>query len=154
MYQQLLEFYIRKAYEMEGISLLSAQSKKPAGADSGVALQTLEDVESERFQYLLDNYINFYTNIVKTAIEVFPADDDILPQRYNRSGIKWKEIKKQKELINFQFSNASSLSKDPATKLAQLKSLADMGLIDQFAVAKYLELPDIEAAFDRVTDIS
>lgn len=48
-YRQHQETLIDRCYEMHGISQLSATSRKPAGLDSAIALDTYSDIESERF---------------------------------------------------------------------------------------------------------
>lgn len=50
-----LQWLVRSFYEEHGISTLSAKSQKPAGLDSGIALETYLDVESERFTDLIKN---------------------------------------------------------------------------------------------------
>ena len=49
---QHLDRLVNQAYEMTGISQLSAQSKKPTGLDSGRALREFSDIESERLARL------------------------------------------------------------------------------------------------------
>lgn len=50
-----LQYLVKSFYEMIGVSQLSASSQKPAGLDSGVALATYLDIESERFTDFLKN---------------------------------------------------------------------------------------------------
>lgn len=150
-YYSALEFFIKQSYESEGISMLSAQSKKPSGVNSGVALDTLQDVESERFQAVLDQLIDFQKSIVDIMIEVFPANDDILPKEKNRSNTKWKEIKKAREGYSLQSSLASVLSKDPKVKMEQIEKLQQQGIINPYMAASLLEIPDINKAYSTAT---
>lgn len=150
-YIQLLEFYEQRAYNMEGVSMLSAQSKKPSGLNSGVALQTLEDVESERHNLILQNYIKFLMDLAKTIIEVFPENDEVLPKSFTRASTKWKDIKKARDTYTIQFSAASSLSKDPKTKMEQIEKLLSMQLINPNIAAQLLEFPDLEDAYSIMT---
>ncbi len=52
---QHLQYLVRTLYEITGISQLSAQSQKPSGLDSAVALRTYLNVETERFNNFLRN---------------------------------------------------------------------------------------------------
>jgi hypothetical protein len=142
----LLNFYMEKAFNIVGISQLSAQSKKPADVESGIALQTLEDIESDRWNVLLHNYIHFIMEIAKRCVDVFPPDADILPEEPGRSDVKWSDVKKARRLFQIQFSAASSLSRDPSTKLAQIKELGNMGFIDKEIAASFLDMPDLQKA--------
>lgn len=135
------------AYELVGISELSAMSKKPSGIDSGVALQTLENVESDRFQTQLNQVLHLYTEIAKLMIEIFPKNEDILPQLKDRTTIKWSDILKIKNKMVIQFSAADSLSKDPSTKLQQLQMLAQSGILPANRIASLMNMPDLELGY-------
>jgi len=151
MYSQMLDSYIAKAYELAGISQLSAQSKKPAGVTSGVAFQTLEDVESERFNLIVQDYIHQFVELAELCVEVFPPDADVLPDTMDRAKIKWRDIKKQRDLFRVQFSAGSALSKDPATKIQQIQQLQSLGINLQPILPQLLELPDLETAYSATT---
>ena len=146
-YMELINNLKETAYEMVGISQLSAQSKKPSGLNSGVALQTMEDVESERFEEQLNQVIRCYVEIAKTCLRVFPKDETILPDTPNRLDVKWRDIVDEEKKMQIQFSAADSLSKDPSTKLQQLQQLAQVGVIPQERIAQFMELPDLEGGY-------
>ena len=146
-YISMLDYYENKAYNMEGISQLSAQSKKPSGLNSGVALDTLEDVESERHEVNVQDVIQTYMDIAEIMIDVFPPEENILPGNVKRPNIKWKEIQEQRDQFCVQFSASSSLSKDPKTKMEQIEKLIAMKVIDQSLVSMLLEMPDLEDAY-------
>lgn len=146
-YIELINNLKETAYEMVGISQLSAQSKKPSGLNSGIALQTVEDVESERFEEQLNQVIRCYVEIAKTCLRVFPKDETILPDTPNRLDVKWRDIVEEEKKMQIQFSAADSLSKDPSTKLQQLQQLAQVGVIPQERIAQFMELPDLEGGY-------
>lgn len=146
-YIELINNLKETAYEMVGISQLSAQSKKPTGLDSGVALQTMENVESERFEEQLNQVIRCYVEIAKTCLRVFPKDETILPDTPNRLDVRWKDIVDEEKKMQIQFSAADSLSKDPSTKLQQLQQLAQVGVIPRERIAQFMELPDLEGGY-------
>ena len=146
-YMALLNELIAKAYELVGISALSAQSKKPTGLNSGIALSTMEDVESERFETQLNQVIKSYVDIAKTCLEVFPQDEDILPEVTTRMTIKWGDIVEESKKMQIQFSSADSLSKDPSQKLQQLIALAQAGVIPQSRISQFMEIPDLQGGY-------
>lgn len=151
MWLNLIEHYIKQAYDITGISQLSAMSKKPAGADSGIALQTLEDVESDRLEIAVTNYINSYTELAKVIIEVLPEKENILPESLNNSSLTWKDVKEQTDLFKIQYSTATALSKNPAEKIKQVMQMSQIGMIDQSQIAQYLDMPDLRKAFDKAS---
>lgn len=146
-YLALLDDLINKAYEMVGISQLSAQSQKPTGLNSGVALSTMENVESDRFETQLNQIIRAYVDIAKICIKTFNQDADVLPEVANRVSIKWKDIVKESDNMSIQYSGADSLSKDPSTKLQQLQQLAMAGVIPGARIPQLMQIPDLEMGY-------
>lgn len=144
---EALRQFKEDAYELVGISQLSATSQKPKGLDSGVALATMEDIESDRFETQLNSVIRAYTDIAKKCMDLFPEDDDILPPNRNRNAIKWGDIVKAKDTLVVQFSAAESLSKDPSTKLQQLLAFNAAGLIPKSRIAQLMEIPDLQQGY-------
>jgi hypothetical protein len=151
-YQQYLQFLINTAYEMTGISVLSAQSINPLGANaSGAALQSMENIESGRFETQLNQAIRAYVDLAKLLIAMLPEDADILPAEANRSGYTWKDVKEQANLINIQYSAQTMLSKDPSKRLEQIMQLSQVGLIPQGKIGRFLEMPDLSEVFNIMT---
>lgn len=146
-YFQYWEKLKQDAYELIGISQLSAMSTKPTGLNSGIALSTMENIESDRFETQLNSVIRAYVDIARVCIATMPSNEDILPVDRKRLSIKWNQIVKASKNMNIQYSAAESLSKDPATKLDQLQKLAQSGVIPQSHIAKYLQLPDLESGY-------
>ena len=146
MWQTMLEAYVKEAYEIIGISEMSAQSQKPAGLDSGVALQTMSDIESDRFQTQVDHFVRAFVDLANLIIDVM-EDGSILPKSVDRAKYTWNDIRKQKELFQVQFSAMSILSKDPQTKLQQIMQMSQIGLITTDRIAMLLDSPDLESAY-------
>lgn len=147
-YTALVNDYINKSYELVGISQLSATGVKPTGVDSGIALSTLENVESDRFETQLKTVIRAYVDVAKIIIELKNKDDNILPEANNIYNLKWNDIADSIKNMKIQFSAADSLSKDPSVKLQQLESLVQNGIIPQNRVAQLMELPDIQTGYN------
>lgn len=144
---ELLDKLKNDAYEIVGISQLSATSQKPEGLNSGVALATMEDIESDRFETQLNNVIRLYVDIAKACLDIFPPDDNILPPETIRANIKWGDIVEARNNMKIQFSAAQSLSKDPSEKLKQLTALAQAGVIPQSHIATLMEIPDLQSGY-------
>ena len=143
----MLDFYINKAYDMIGISQLSAQSRKPSGLDSGVALQTMEDIESDRFEVQVNHFINAYIDVTRKLIEIIPEDFEILPADKYQSTMTWATLKEQNNLYKVQYSAATSLSKDPAERAKQIIQMSQIGLITPSKAAELMDMPDLTDAY-------
>lgn len=146
-YMTLIEELKQSAYELVGISQLSAMSTKPTGLNSGVALSTMENIESDRFETQLNQVIHAYVEIAKTCLKIFPQEETILPETNLRVSITWRDIVEESDKMIVQFSAADSLSKDPSTKLQQLQMLAQSGIIPVTRIAQFMELPDIQSGY-------
>ena len=144
---QMLDKLKSDAYELIGISELSAMARKPTGLNSGVALETLENAEAGRQEVLISNIVHLYVEIAKRCIEIFDPTKNILPNARNRTSLEWQGIVDARDRLNIQFSAADSLSKDPSTKLQQLIQLAQAGVIPQTAVGRLMELPDLQSGY-------
>lgn len=145
-WMKTLETFKQHAYELVGISQLSAMSQKPKGLDSGVALSTMEDIESDRFETQLNTIIRCYVELAKVCIKVF--DGDILPpDKLRASNIVWEDIVAMQDKMTIQFSAAEALSKDPSEKLKQLQALVAAGVIPQSRVAQLMEIPDLNQGY-------
>ena len=145
---QLLDKLKNDAYEIVGISQLSATSQKPSGLNSGVALNTMEDIESSRFETQLNSVVRLYVDVAKACFDIFPPENDILPDDLNRANIKWADIVEARNNMKIQFSAAESLSKDPSEKLKQLVALSQAGVIPQSHIATLMELPDLQSGYN------
>ena len=146
-WSSMLDFYINKAYDMIGISQLSAQSRKPSGLDSGIALQTMEDIESDRFEVQVNHFINAYINVTRKLIEIIPEDFEILPADKYQSTMTWAALKEQNDLYKVQYSAATSLSKEPAERAKQIIQMSQIGLITPSKAAELMDMPDLTDAY-------
>ena len=143
-WQSEREYLVKTAYEIVGVSQLSAQSKKPSGLESGAALQTMADIESDRFEVQLNHFIACYIDLVRTFIEIVPKEQKVLD---GYGIIKWNEIKRDSDTFDVQYSAASALSKEPSEKLKQVLQLSQQGLITPDMVSQYLDTPDLEDVY-------
>jgi len=146
-YMQLLLAFIQWGFEFTGVSQLSAQQKKPADVDSGKALETLQDIESERFQVIVDNVEDFAMRVAETCIHIFPPGDTILPKVSGRPPITWGQLLAERDSYTVQFSSTSALSKTPQIKYQQIEKLIGMKLLTPPVAMRMLELPDLENAY-------
>lgn len=147
-YIQVVNMLKEDAYKLVGISELSSQSKKPSGLDSGKALQTINDIESERFEVQYKQVINCYVDIAKKCILCFDPTDEILPADRNRLNIKWSDVVDNYGKMKIQFSAMDFLSKDPSTRAQEIDMLVNRGVISPSRVAQFYDMPDSDACYN------
>lgn len=151
-YMKTIEELKQTAYELVGISQLSATSQKPTGLNSGVALQTIENIESDRFETQFDAYIRMYSDVARTIMKVLDPDTNILPRDRFRSDVTWKDIAAEEKNMKLQFSGADALSKDPSTKFQVIQMYAQSSLIPREMITKLLDIPDMDMAYSYMNN--
>ena len=155
IYQHLDRLYGR-AFEITGISQLTAQSQKPAGLNSGKALDTFADIETERFavatrndqQAVLDA-AKQYVDRIKELSEQVP---DLVVKGQSKSNmvrLRWKDVKLDEEAYVLKASPANALSSDPVEKMQQVQTMTDAGWIPPEKARRLLDYPDLEAYEDQ-----
>lgn len=137
-----LQQFKQDAYEMVGISQLSAMSQKPSGLNTGVGLQTMEDIESDRFETQLNSVIRVYVDIAKICMEVFDPLEEVLPSSIYRGHITWKDITEARNLMSIQFSSLDKISKDPVIKQQIISQWVNSGYISRAHAMQLMEVPD------------
>ena len=145
-----LERLIQYAYQISGISALSAASQKPAGLTSGTALREYDDLQSDRFAALSRTYDLMYVDLaykmIDLAIEIAERDgkyQTIFPDRDGTREIDLPDVKKLEDPFVIQCFDASSLPRDPAGRLQKITEMMQAGLISPQEGRRLLDFPDI-----------
>src|SRR5574344_292611 len=143
---------IELAYNLVGKSQIAASGKKEAGIDSGIAIATLADLQSERFQILLNNFISLFTEEAKLMTELGMGDETLItPSRYELK-LTCDDVREDYLKMRIEFSSIDALSKDPSERLKQLQGLAQSGVIPASQIPALLEIPDINRGFSAANN--
>lgn len=140
------------AYDQAGISELAATSEKPAGLNSGKALREYEDIGSDRFQTVGQQYEEFHLDLARMGIAIgrdivkrtekgLPVN---VPGRKFIETIDLADIDLDDESYVMQCFPISSLPHDPAGRTQQVTEWAQAGLIPQQLVPRLLDFPDLD----------
>jgi hypothetical protein len=150
-----LKWLIESSFQEAGISSMSAQSKKPAGVEAAVALRELQDIESERFSTVAQDYDDMHVEIAKHIValckEMHEAGETIEVKAESKKfvdKIKWSEVQIDENDVVLQLFPTSMLPHDPAGRIAYVTELMQSNLIDQDMGLALLDFPDVEAALD------
>jgi hypothetical protein len=157
---QFLEWLINKAYEISGISQLSASSKNPLGSNaSGKALDTMYDIESDRFSTVEIAQATFICDLGQLLVDEAQAlSADAGDSK--RSGIKrsdlapwireidWKKVKIDEGEYHLTIEAINFLPDTRAGKLAAIAELAKAGLItDPKIIMSQFDEPDMQRMY-------
>lgn len=150
VYNHLWQLYA-KAFEIVGVSQLSANSKKPAGLDSGVALREYSDIETERFVLAGQRYENFVLEIARIMINltrdmIGEAKSNLVKIQGSKfvKKIEWSEVDLDEDKYVMQVFPTSLLPSTPAGKLQTVNELTQSGYVDKEKAMELLDFPDVE----------
>ena len=152
---QHLEWLIRQAYEITGISQLSATGKKPSGLDSGKALREFSDIETERFATTGKAYEQFALDIGHLIIEEakMMGGRTKLTSNFIKGDklevIDWKDVNIKKDKYEMTAFPVSSLPEHPAAKLQTVNELIQAQMISPEEGRRLLDFPDLQAFEDK-----
>lgn len=145
--QRLIEY----SYQQSGISALAATSQKPAGLNSGEAIRSYDDLQSDRFAALSRRYDNFYVElayqVIDLAKDIAERDGKYMTVYPNKNGTKEIDLPSAdllKDPFVIQCYDASSLPRDPAGRLQKVTEMMQAGLISPQEGRRLLDYPDIE----------
>lgn len=145
-----------RAYEIAGISQLSAQSTKPSGLDSGKALREFNDIESERFMSVGLRYEQTFLDAAHMMIDLAKELDEELEGGYKvkvkgskfLQTIAWKDVDMQEDMYSMQIFPTSALSSTPSGRLADVQELLAAGFIGKEDGMKLLDFPDLRQFYN------
>lgn len=153
LFEQLTNLY-NKAFEVVGLSQMSVTGSKPAGLDSGKALRTYNDIETERFAVVAQAYDQFFVDMSNKLILLSEreakkkgASSKLKVTSFNSKfiePIEWKDIDIKSEQYILKTFPTNFLSQTPEGKLADIQDLMGLGLIDQREAQSLLDYPDLE----------
>jgi hypothetical protein len=155
---QHLERLKNYAYEIVGISQLSASSKKPAGLESGRALRDFQDIESERFIIAGQRYEQFYMDAADLAIDVMAdlyEENPKLAVKVAGKGfieeIPWKDVNMKRDQYVMRVFPTSILPTLPAGRLEAVQDLIEGQFITREEGVALLDFPDLESVVSLTT---
>lgn len=152
-----LERWIKRAYEVTGVSMLSAVAEKPEGVNSAVAMRELLDREDMRFSDLGKRWERFNRDIgrtvLDTAAEVVESGKKLVvtvPGDRSAKQIDFGTLALEREKMHVTVSAASSLPTTPAAKKQYANELLDRQAI---SLSRYLEIIDESGDVGGVTSL-
>jgi len=152
--------YTEAAYSEWGVNRMTAQGMKPAGIDSGLALQTWLDQGNTRLGPIVRAYEQAIVDLCRVTIDEARAMADrgdelelLAPKSSGAmSRIKWADANLDDDKFMVQVFPVNLLAKTPQARLEQIQLLQQMGLIaDPRQAADLLDYPDIEAFLQKET---
>lgn len=139
-------------FESRGVSQLTAQALKPAGLNSGRAIRTYTDLESE----LLVDIIRSYEQLVLDCSKLLIEEQTDLGKKYADQAvtiigdgkierITWAKAQMPEDTYALKIMPASSLSASVSGRIEDIFDLKDLGAVtDPEEIRDLLDLPDLK----------
>lgn len=156
---QQLERLIQFAYQQEGVSSLNATGKKPEGLDSGSAIRSYDDLQSDRFASLEYRYRQAFIDlsylVIDEACDIAEEEgsyDTVYPNKNGNKEIDLPDIKKIKENpYILQCMDTSSLPRDPAGRIATITERMQAGIYTPDQGISLMQSLDLVSEDDLMT---
>ena len=150
---QYLQWRIQQAYEMAGISQSAASSKNPLGSNaSGKALDTMYDLESDRFSHVELQYAMFRVDLGQALLDEARDiyEDETIEDECKATWIReldWSRVDIDDGSFTLNLEPINFLPDSRSGKLAQVKEMAEAGLLQTpMQTAALFDEPDIARA--------
>lgn len=141
--------------EISGASMLSVQNQKPAGVTAGVALQTLDDVESEGLMELHREWQDWHVRIAELTLAAARRAQSYDPGYSVRvlgkgrgKTVRFADVAMDAQDYIVRVMPISQFARDFGARIDQAEKLLDRGALSIPQFREVLDLPDLQAESD------
>lgn len=135
-----------------GVSQMSATSRKPPGIESGVALQTLLDVETQRHGLVQMAWEDFTVRCAKKCIalarKIYKGGKSDFNVKWDGGKyvetIEWSDVNIPEDEYILKCWPTNLMPSTPAGKLDTVEKMMQSGVIDAQTAMMLLDFPDVE----------
>jgi hypothetical protein len=153
VHEQTYDYFrglIPDSYGFAGISQMSAQSQKPPGVTAALALQTLDDIETDRFvgferddEECVVESSRLMLHVVREIADKYGDFTVLSAGRGSGEEIRWKrDVDVREDSYVTQGWAISLMPKTPAAKMQRVLEFGANGYFNKAQVLKYTGLPD------------
>jgi hypothetical protein len=150
-----LDRLYERAFETVGISQSAAQSTKPAGLESGEALNAYADIQTQRFKPCYELYQRFFLRagrqvltLARDIAEKHPNYEVKAVGKASMSTIKAADVLLEDNEFSLELYPTNAFADDPAARLQQVQTLLGAGLLDPSSAKRLLDMPDLQTEQD------
>lgn len=155
-----LEALWRKGFAISGVSQLAAESLKPAGIDSGVALRTYNDIGSQRFQHVQQRWEQYHLDTADRMVAVAREIEESGSGRvkvlaegdHDVEEIKFSDVSIDKNKYIMRVYPTSLLPDTPSGKVQAITELSQVSPeLAPHLLGLLTGVPDLEAVVRTAT---
>lgn len=142
---------IQYGFQQEGVSSMQATSQKPAGLNSGEAIRSFDDINTDRFAQLSKKYDNVFKDlayhIVDVAMDIAKREGKYQTVYPNKDGTKEIDLPAMKFLKDpfvIQCFSESALPRTPAGRIEKVTEQVQAGMLTLKEGRRLMRFPDLE----------
>lgn len=148
VYNHLWQLYA-KAFEISGISQLNATGQKPAGLDSGEAQRVYQDIQTERFLEVGQDFEEFVVEAARQVVRMAKRiGGDYRVPAIGKGSVEFvtmKDVNIPDDMYVIRVYPTSLLPSTPAGKLAWAQDMIESKMIPAEDALDIVDFPDTEA---------
>jgi hypothetical protein len=137
------------AHDLAGVSESASQGEKPVGVESGVAMRTVGDIQSERLfkqgEHYQEYYLDLAEQITDLSEEIAKTNPSYMAKAVDKRNlvyIKWNTVKGD-DFVTKVFP-ISAYASDPAGRRSDVQEDLQAGFIDPETALDLLDYPDLD----------
>lgn len=145
---QFVQWIIDWCYKQIGLSQLSSQSEKPAGLNSGVAMRTYQNVETERFAIVGQRWERHYMKCARITLDLmrdlYKGKKSIpinVPGRGFLETIDWDDASLAEDEYDLAIYPTNILPETPEGRLQAVQEYVQSGFMDRETAISQLNIP-------------
>ncbi len=142
---------IEYGFRQEGVSNMQATSEKPKGLNSGEAIRSYDDINSDRFSQLQKKYENVAVElsylIVDVAMDIAERTgkyQTVYPNKDGTKQINLPQMEFLKDPFVIQCFTESALPRTPAGRIATVTEMVQAGMLTVKEGRRLMKAPDLE----------
>lgn len=142
---------VEYGYRQEGVSDMQATGSKPQGLNSGEAIRSYDDVNSDRFAETSKKYDNVFIElayqVTDCAMDIAKREGKYQTVYPNKDGTKEIDLPKMtllKDPFVIKCFNESSLPRSPAGRIATVTEQVQAGMLTLKEARRLMKFPDLE----------
>lgn len=144
---RLIEYGFRQC----GVSAMQATSQKPAGLNSGEAIRSYDDINTDRFAQLAKKYETLFVDlaylITDTAMDIAKDTGKYQTVYPNKDGTKEINLPKMgflKDPFVIQCFTESALPRTPGGRIEKITEMVQAGMLTLKEGRRLMKAPDLE----------
>jgi hypothetical protein len=138
-------------YQLPGVSQMQASAVKSPGVNSGRAMRTEQNINTQRQQTIQQAYERFFVDLSKIVVAVARKEYESggsplvkVPGKRFIQTIKWKDVSLEDDQFVLQVYPVSKLPQDPEGRLQSIQEMMQANLISPEAGRRLLDYPDLD----------